>query len=91
VAVETGLTGFAIACSFIVLIFRNGLRRTAHWRTDIRSAVVLAAMIGVTGILVHSLADFNLQIPANAALFFALTALATLPSDNRVRDERLMR
>ena len=76
-AVETGLVGFAIACWFIALIFRKCLRRTIHWRTDICSAATLAAMIGVTGILVHSLADFNLQIPANAALFFALTAVAT--------------
>jgi hypothetical protein len=37
----------------------------------------LAAIVGVTGILIHSLSDFNLQIPANAALFFALTAVAT--------------
>jgi hypothetical protein len=37
----------------------------------------MAALIGCTGLLIHSLSDFNLQIPANAALFFALTAIAT--------------
>ncbi len=76
-AVETGLVGFAIGCWFIALFFRSGLRRMEHWRTEIRSAAAVAAIIGVTGILVHSLSDFNLQIPANAALFFALAALAT--------------
>lgn len=76
-AVETGLVGFAIGCWFIALFFRNGLRRIEHWRTDIRSGATLAGIIGVSGILVHSLSDFNLQIPANAALFFALAALAT--------------
>ena len=89
-AVETGLVGFTIACWFIALIFRNGLRRTVHWRTDVCSAVTLAAMIGVSGILVHSLADFNLQIPANAALFFALAAVATMSSNNRRSDNRTM-
>ena len=90
VAVEMGLAGFAATCWFIALVFRGGLRRTARWRTDIRSAVVLAAMIGVAGILVHSLADFNLQVPANAALFFALSALATLSPDDRLSDVRPM-
>jgi O-antigen ligase len=77
VAVETGLTGLALGCWFIALLFRRGLHRIERWRTDIRSAVTLASIVGVTGILVHSLSDFNLQIPANAALFFALAALAT--------------
>jgi hypothetical protein len=45
----------------------------------------LAAIVGVTGILVHSFTDFNLQIPANAALFFALAALATGSSTERQR------
>ena len=78
-AVETGLTGLALICGFLVLFYRVALQRTGHWRTDIRSAMTLAAIIGVSGILIHSLSDFNLQIPANAALFFALAALATSP------------
>ena len=77
IAVETGLAGFALVCSFIVIFYFAALRRIANWRTDVHAAVTLAAIIGVTGILVHSLSDFNLQIPANAALFFALTAVAT--------------
>jgi hypothetical protein len=31
--------------------------------------------MGVTAILIHSWTDFNLQIPANAALFMVLLAL----------------
>jgi O-antigen ligase len=77
IAVETGLLGFAIACGFIALFFRSALSRIESWRKDIRGALTLATIVGVTGILVHSLCDFNLQIPANAALFFTLTALGT--------------
>jgi O-antigen ligase len=79
-AVETGLAGFALVCWFITILFRHGLRRIERWRNDVRSAMALAAIIGITGILVHSLSDFNLQIPANAALYFALAALATQSS-----------
>jgi hypothetical protein len=35
-------------------------------------------MLGITGILVHSLVDFNLQIPANAALFYVLCVVAAM-------------
>ncbi len=42
--------------------------------------LALAALLGVTGILVHSLVDFNLQIPANAALFYVLCVLAAMDS-----------
>jgi putative inorganic carbon (HCO3(-)) transporter len=34
-----------------------------------------ACIMGVTSILIHSWVDFNLQIPANAALFIVLCAL----------------
>jgi hypothetical protein len=46
------------------LFARSSLRNIEHWRTDIRSGVCLASIVGVTGILVHGLSDFNLQIPA---------------------------
>jgi len=83
-AVETGLVGFAIACGFVGLFYRASLRRIERWRTDVRAAVRLAAIIGVTGILVHSFSDFNLHIPANAALFFALAALASGDSNDHM-------
>jgi O-antigen ligase len=75
--VETGLLGGAIMLAFIVLLYRTGLRRIEHWRHDARASMALAALVGCTGLLVHSLSDFNLQIPANAVWFFALAAIAS--------------
>lgn len=77
VTVETGLLGFALMVAFIYLLYRNGLRRVQHWRHDPRASTALAALVGCTGLLVHSFSDFNLQVPANAALFFVLAAVAT--------------
>jgi hypothetical protein len=38
--------------------------------------LTVAALLGCVGILVHSFLDFNLQIPANAALFYVLCVVA---------------
>jgi putative inorganic carbon (hco3(-)) transporter len=35
-----------------------------------------ASTMAITALLVHSFADFNLQIPANAATFVVMLALA---------------
>lgn len=75
--VECGIAGFALGVTFLFLMCRTAIRHARHWRSDSRSSMVLAAFIGCVGLLVHSLFDFNLQIPANAAFFFALAALAT--------------
>jgi O-antigen ligase len=88
ITVETGVAGFALVCYFIVTFYRVGLQRIANWRKDVRAAVILAGIVGITGILIHSLSDFNLQIPANAALFFALAALTTTVPVNEQRNNR---
>jgi len=44
-----------------------------------QSWIQLGAAIGCCGLLVHSLFDFNLHIPSNAAWFAACAALATQP------------
>jgi len=74
---ETGLTGGAlILCAlglFFWLAFRNlreRLRRPEGW-------MQFAAALGCCGLLVHSFADFNLHMPANAAWFVVCAAVAT--------------
>lgn len=81
--VETGLLGGAAMLCFVVVLYRSGMQRIEHWRRDPRAGMSLAALIGCTGLLVHGLSDFNLQIPANATLFFVFAVIATssrLPS-----------
>ena len=77
VLVETGLAGFACVVWFIILLYRNGLRRFDGGNQTWRGVLRVAALVGCTGILVHSLFDFNLQIPANAALFYVFCALVS--------------
>lgn len=78
--VEMGGLGAAAMLWFLWAVYRNGLRKLKNWTEDTNGAVAVAALLGVTGILVHSLVDFNLQIPANAALFYVLGVVAALDS-----------
>src|SRR5262249_1726368 len=73
---ETGAVGFALLLWFLVTLYRNAIRKLRDWPTDTNGALALAAMLAVTGILVHSFMDFNLQVPANAALFYVMCVLA---------------
>lgn len=73
--------GFAIALAFIGLLCRGAIRNLRHWKEEAGDAVGLAAFLGCVGLLAHGSVDFNLQIPANAAFFFGLSAIATTPLD----------
>jgi O-antigen ligase len=74
--VETGLAGFAIVVWFLVLVFRQASSKIKNWTETASGALTVAALLGCVGILVHSFLDFNLQVPANAALFYVLCAIA---------------
>jgi O-antigen ligase len=78
--VETGLLGFGLMLWFLVFLYRYGLPGPSRrWEFRWDGAVSVAALLGCTGILLHSFVDFNLQIPANAAVFYTLCALAASP------------
>lgn len=76
---EMGLLGFGAMIWFLFELFRSAIPKIRNWTSDVSGAVTLACILGVTGILVHSLLDFNLQIPANAALFYVLCTTAAAP------------
>jgi O-antigen ligase len=73
---ETGLVGFGIAVWFLVVTFRRAWAKLDNWTESVNGSLAVAALLGCVGILVHSFLDFNLQIPANAALFYVLCAVA---------------
>lgn len=74
--VETGLLGFGLMIWFLVRLCRCVSPTSRRWEFRWDGAVSLAALLGCTGLLLHSFVDFNLQIPANAALFYVLCGLA---------------
>ncbi|MGA7905909.1 MAG: O-antigen ligase family protein [Candidatus Sulfotelmatobacter sp.] len=74
--VEMGLLGFATMIWLLIVVYRSAIRKLGNWTGDVSGAVALACLLGLSGILVHSALDFNLQIPANAALFYVLCTVA---------------
>ena len=83
--VDTGIVGLGLFLWFLVGVFRAGFVKISD-RDDLEGhALTLAALAGITGIAVHSCLDFNLHIPANAALFFALCAVVATPFKHRIK------
>ena len=73
---EGGIVGGVLALWFIVSIFR-AVVRGAKSNDSLRRAFAIGGGAGIFGILVHSLVDFNLQLPSNALLFLLLVAAVT--------------
>jgi O-antigen ligase len=74
---ETGLSG-ALCCTwFLAVLFVESMRGLRELGQSFGAALNLSGLVGCCGLLVHSLADFNLHIPANALLFFVSAHMAT--------------
>jgi O-antigen ligase len=90
--VEMGLLGFGAMVWFLLTLYIRSIKKMKNWTTEISGAVTLACVLGLSGILVHSAVDFNLQIPANAALFYVLcTIAASEPLAQPARKRRVAR
>jgi len=89
--VETGIAGSLIAIWFFVVVFRQAATKLKNWTETPSGALTVACLLGCVGILVHSALDFNLQIPANAALFYVLCAIAGAPPLIETQRKRVLR
>ena len=75
---EVGLPLIAIIVWMIIALYRKGFTKLNNPSRLVRG-ITLGALSGITAILVHSISDFNLHIPANALLFAVLAALVVAP------------
>lgn len=76
VLADGGLVGGAIGIWFIAVTLRSVARGSKSHDGLLRS-LSLGSAAGIFAILVHSLFDFNLQIPSNALLFLVLSAVVS--------------
>lgn len=75
---DTGLFLVPVMVWMIIALFAKGFKKLNNPSRLIRG-VTIGAMSGITAILVHSIFDYNLHIPANAILFTTLAAIVVLP------------
>lgn len=76
---ELGVLGFAPLLLLAAAIYARGCRGAMHMARGPGAYLALGAAGGLAAIALHSLADFNLYIPANAMAAVWLGALADLP------------
>jgi O-antigen ligase len=83
---DWGIIGVALVAGAFVLLYAGALRtwravrgseNTLGERRSSKLALVLGASTGLLAILVHSIVDFNMHLPANALVVVALMALLT--------------
>jgi O-antigen ligase len=75
-AAEWGIPIAAIFWILVILVFGRSVRLFVSLRSPEQRGILLACIGAVFSILIHSLTDFNLQIPSNAILFFAFVGLS---------------
>jgi hypothetical protein len=73
---DAGIFGAVIALWFIFLAARDIARASRHESRSM-SGMALGAGGGMVALFVHSLFDFNFQIPSNALLFLVLTSVVS--------------
>jgi O-antigen ligase len=76
---ETGLLGGLCGVAFLWALYREGRKNFIVEQGHFSRGLHAGAIMAVSGILLHSFADFNLQIPANALLFLLQAYLVTSP------------
>lgn len=77
-ATNLGLIGFIPLAMTVLLALRVALQTMYRRRDQLAKGAAFAAVMGIFSLLLHSSADFNLQIPANSLLFIVLLAVANI-------------
>jgi putative inorganic carbon (HCO3(-)) transporter len=75
-ATDLGIAATLILFASIVLILARAVRAFLSGERDFERVIALGCAGSIVAILLHSFADFNLYIPANALLFSVILGLA---------------
>lgn len=85
---EGGVAGGICGLAFLILLYRGARKSFEAEQGHFSRAVHTGAIVALSGLLLHSLVDFNLHIPSNALLFLLQVHLATFaPLPHRTRGE----
>ena len=74
---DTGLIGGVCNLAFLGLLGWLGLSHLHRATGSVCRSLYCGALVACSGLLLHSMVDFNFHIPSNATLFILLAAMAT--------------
>jgi putative inorganic carbon (hco3(-)) transporter len=74
---DTGLIGGTFMLGFVALLGWRGISNLRAAKDPMYRSFYCGSVVACTGLLLHSIVDFNLHIPSNALLFLLLAAMAT--------------
>lgn len=75
ITAETGIIGLILIGLAVLITLSHALLALKRRKSVYTRGILFGSIMGMTAILIHSSVDFNLQIPANAAMFTLLMAL----------------
>lgn len=76
--VEHGVIGAGILIFIVISSLWQAIQAARTRRSNTYKGLAFAPIMATAALLMHSLTDFNLQIPANAATYIVLLAMAWL-------------
>lgn len=75
---EFGLAGFAMLGGIVLLSVWMAISAQVRRRDQLMRGMACGILMAIVAMLIHTAVDFNLQIPANAATFVVILAMAWL-------------
>jgi len=87
--IEAGVPGTLILALLVGLSGLHALRVILKRNDRLRVGICFAFLMASTELAIHSMTDFNLQIPANAATYVIMMAMAGACSQDRPRRRRI--
>jgi len=76
-AEEMGLFGIGSFILLLVLFCKRNLNLIKNLPDKYLQGLTIGFLVSISAIAIHGLVDFNLQIPANALLFWIILALSS--------------
>jgi len=86
--VEGGIIRFGLSMLAIVLVYRQAWHNLRRYRKRFEGGLVLGGLFGFTTVVLHSIVDFGLHVPAIAVLAAVLAAQLSARRQRRRRHPR---
>lgn len=85
---ETGLIGISLLGIIILWTLMKAIQSQKQRRDPLMRGLSFATIMVMLALMIHSTVDFNLQIPANAATFNIIMAMAWISMHHKSRPQK---